>query len=230
MATGNQAESVTLEKGRQLIALPQNPATPLRNDMHERYAFERALGAGQREAVRRAGGKPESGSGTKWEQLPEVQSRIRYLRQLDDEMVAEKRRRLEERLWAMHDIDPGLLYETIEVDKTDKQGNPILGEDGEPLKKKVQRPRLLSDIPEDVRKCIEAITFDEKGRLTLRTYSALAASKELRALLGIGAPVRDGDSGYDRMSDAEIIQQLASQARELGIEIDLSYRFGDGRG
>ena len=27
------------------------------------------------------------------------------------------------------------------------------------------------------------------------------------------------------MSDAELIQQLADQAKELGIEIDLNYRF-----
>jgi hypothetical protein len=227
MANGNHSESATAEKCRSLIALPHDPATPLRSDLHEKYAFERALGCSQREAVRRAGGRPENGSGTKWESLPEVQKRIRYLRQLDDEMLAEKRKRIEERLWLIHDADPGLMYETIEVEKADKNGKPILGEDGQPLKKKVQRPRLLSDIPDDIRKCIEAITFDEKGRLTMRTYSALAASKELRALLGIGAPTRDGEAGFERLSDKEIISQLANQARELGIEIDLSYRFGD---
>jgi hypothetical protein len=32
------------------------------------------------------------------------------------------------------------------------------------------------------------------------------------------------DNGVQRLSDAELITQLANQAKELGIEIDLSYR------
>jgi hypothetical protein len=34
------------------------------------------------------------------------------------------------------------------------------------------------------------------------------------------------DNGVQRLSDAELITQLADQAKELGIEIDLSYRLG----
>jgi hypothetical protein len=33
-------------------------------------------------------------------------------------------------------------------------------------------------------------------------------------------------NGVQRLSDAELITQLANQAKELGIEIDLSYRLG----
>jgi hypothetical protein len=51
----------------------------------------------------------------------------------------------------------------------------------------------------------------------------LQASKELRAMLNIGGPERESD--ISRLSDAELIQQLADQAKELGIEIDLNYRF-----
>ena len=31
---------------------------------------------------------------------------------------------------------------------------------------------------------------------------------------------------FSRLSDAELIQQLADQAKQLGVKIDLSYDFG----
>jgi hypothetical protein len=34
------------------------------------------------------------------------------------------------------------------------------------------------------------------------------------------------ENGVQRLSDAELITQLANQAKELGIVIDLSYRLG----
>ena len=55
------------------------------------------------------------------------------------------------------------------------------------------------------------------------THSKLQASKELRAMLNIGAKEQAPD--ITKLSDAELIQQLADQAKELGIEIDLNYRF-----
>jgi hypothetical protein len=36
-----------------------------------------------------------------------------------------------------------------------------------------------------------------------------------------------GVEGLQRLSDSELITQLANQAKELGIEIDLSCRLGD---
>jgi len=73
---------------------------------------------------------------------------------------------------------------------------------------------LISELSPDIAKLIEDVTADSKGRLIPRLYSKLQASKELRAMLNIS-----------RLSDAELIQQLADQAKELGIEIDLNYRF-----
>ena len=43
-------------------------------------------------------------------------------------------------------------------------------------------------------------------------------------MLNIGAKERE-TSDLSRLSDAELIQQLADQAKELGIEIDLNYSF-----
>ncbi len=64
------------------------------------YAFERSLGIPPAEACRRAGGKVENGQATKWERAPSVQRWISYYRSLGqtEEMLAEKRARIEERL------------------------------------------------------------------------------------------------------------------------------------
>ena len=35
----------------------------------------------------------------------------------------------------------------------------------------------------------------------------------------------DGRQDVSRLSDAELVAQLADQAKQLGIEIDLNYRF-----
>jgi hypothetical protein len=73
-------------------------------------------------------------------------------------------------------------------------------------------------------KLIEDVTIDSRGRLIPKIYTKLQAGKELRAMLNIGAKERE-TSDVSRLSDTELIQQLADQARELGIEIDLNYTF-----
>ena len=92
------------------------------------------------------------------------------------------------------------------------------------LKVKKERPRLLSDLPPDIARLVEDVTIDSKGRLIPKLYSKLQASKELRAMLNIGRP-EERATDLSRLSDAELVAQLADQAKELGIEIDLNYRF-----
>ena len=121
-------------------------------------------------------------------------------------MIAEKRRRIEEQLWAIHEADFGDYFETHEIDG-----------------KTIERPKRLADLPAEIRKNIEKITIDGKGRALPQLYSKLAASQELRKMLSIGRT--DGRSDVSRLSDAELIQQLADQAKELGIEINLNYSF-----
>jgi len=60
-----------------------------------------------------------------------------------------------------------------------------------------------------------------------KLYSKLQASKELRAMLNIDGQKNRPETDVSRLSDAELIQQLADQAKELGIEIDLNYRFAE---
>lgn len=68
--------------------------------MQKAYAFERSLGIPPAESCRRAGGKVENGQATKWETSRRVQAWIAYYRSLGqtEEMLAEKRARIEERL------------------------------------------------------------------------------------------------------------------------------------
>lgn len=84
----------------------QSPATTERQPPRDidakrkAYAFERSLGLPPAEACRRAGGNVDNGHATKWERAAAVQKWIAYYRSLGqtDEMLAEKRARIEERL------------------------------------------------------------------------------------------------------------------------------------
>ena len=84
-------------------------------------------------------------------------------------------------------------------------------------------PRPLTELDPETAKLIEDVTVDSKGRLIPKLYSKLQANKELRAMLNISAKQSAPD--VTQLSDAELIAQLAQQAKELGIEIDLNYSF-----
>jgi hypothetical protein len=43
---------------------------------------------------------------------PEIRDRIAYLTRQAEELIAEKRQRIEETLWAIHDADIGDFFET----------------------------------------------------------------------------------------------------------------------
>jgi hypothetical protein len=140
-------------------------------------------------------------------------------------LSGKKRRRIEGQLWAIHEADIGDFFETVVVAKSDKNGQLETDETGKMLTVKKQRPRLLSDLPQDVRKAIEYVQIDARGNVVPQLYSKLQANAELRKMLNIGGQKDRPETDVSRLSDAELIQQLADQAKELGIEIDLDYRF-----
>ena len=90
------------------------------------------------------------------------------------------------------------------------------------LEKRV-RPKLLTDLPPDLAKLIEEVRVDNHGRLIPKLYSKERANKELRNMLNLNAKSDAAD--VTKLSDQELLQTLAQQARELGIEIDLNYSF-----
>jgi hypothetical protein len=157
------------------------------------------------------------------ERRREIKDRIAYLSRQEEDLIALKRRRLEEALWSVHEADIGDLFETYDVIETDKDGHIQSDANGNIATQQKQRPKLLSDLPPEIRRNIEKITLDAKGRAVPRLYSKLAASQELRRMLNIGRPSESSD--LSKLSDAELIAQLAQQAKELGIEIDLNYSF-----
>jgi hypothetical protein len=112
------------------------------------------------------------------------------------------------------------FFETYEVTDTSKDRS----ETGATPTVKKQRPRLLSDLPDEIAKLIENVDVDAKGDVIPRLYSKLQAIAELRKMLNIGRP-EERATDLSRLSDAELVAQLADQAKELGIEIDLNYRF-----
>jgi hypothetical protein len=156
------------------------------------------------------------------ERRPGVRERIEYLAHQEEELIAEKRQRIEEQLWAVLEANIQDLFEVYETEKTNRDGQLETDEAGNMLTVKKERPRLISELSPDIAKLIEDVTADSKGRLIPKLYSKLQASRELRAMLNIGRPERESD--ISRLSNAELIQQLADQAKELGIEIDLNYQ------
>ena len=142
------------------------------------------------------------------ERRPGIRERIEYLSHQAEELIAEKRRRIEEALWSMHEADIGHYFETVDIDG-----------------KTIERPKRLSDLPPEISKNIEKITMVANGRLVPQLYSKLQASQELRKMLNIGGQKDRPETDVSRLSDAELIQQLADQAKELGIEINLNYSF-----
>jgi len=125
----------------------------------------------------------------------------------------------------MHEADIGEFFETYETAKTDKNGNIETDENGKMLTVERERPRRLSNIPAEMRRNIEKVVIDSRGNAVPQLYSKLAASQELRKMLNIGGQKDRPETDVSRLSDAELIQQLADQAKELGIEIDLNYSF-----
>jgi hypothetical protein len=182
------------------------------------------------DAYRQAGYKSESdhdaaGNASRLLRRQDVQDRIAYWTRQEEEILQAKRRRLEEFLWTIHEANVKQMWEMVEVEKRDHKGNPIINPDGSVVMKWVQRPRSIHEMPEDVQRAVESISINDAGFVIPKPYSKLQANAELRKLLGIGTVQRD-DGELSRLSDQELVAQLANQARELGIEVDLTYRFG----
>jgi hypothetical protein len=162
---------------------------------------------------------------TRLERRQDVRDRIAFLVRQEEEVLAEKHKRIEEMLWTIHEADIGDLWETYEAAKVGKDGNAETDEPGHMLTLRKQRPRLLSDLPPDLRKAIEHVQLDAKGNVVPQLYSKLQANQELRKMLNIGGQKAREQTDVSKLSDAELISQLAEQAKELGIHIDLNYNF-----
>jgi hypothetical protein len=126
-------------------------------------------------------------------------------------------------LWAIAGANLADYFEPYDAVKRDHTGQPERTDEGALSTETRVRPKLLTDLPADLAKLIEDVQVDNRGRLIPRLYSKERANKELRAMLNLSAKSEAPD--VTKLSDAELIQRLADQAKELGIEIDLNYTF-----
>jgi len=219
------------------LALPSLGSRALKNSKQEKYCRLRAALQPRAQAYREAGWNDRSDAGAyshacRLEHRPGVRDRIAYLSRQNEELIAVKRERIEAQLWAIAEGNIQDFFEPHEVIQRDHTGQPIT----EPKRNEItgemetalstetrMRPKLLADLSPELAALIEDITIDSRGRLIPKLYSKLQANKELRNMLNISA--KEAPPDVTQLSDAELIQQLADQAKELGIEIDLNYRF-----
>ena len=199
-----------------VLAIASPGSRALKNANYEKYCRLRASALPRIQAYREVGWQSKRDevayiNACRLERRPEIQDRIAWLARQEEDLIAEKRRRIEEQLWAIHEADIGDYFESHEVDG-----------------KVIERPRRLAGLPAEIRKNIEKITIDGSGRAVPQLYSKLQASQELRKMLNIGGQTDRPETDGSRLSDAELIRQLTDQAKQLGIEIDLNYRFAEG--
>jgi type II secretory pathway component GspD/PulD (secretin) len=201
---------------------------PLGKRAQERYARARSLLLPKLDAYCQAYGLDRAemtveqlhcarGNASRLEARRAVAQRIAYLSRQDEAALADKRRRLEEFLWLVHEANPAELWEIAERVKTDEDGNEILDDDGKPVVVRYQRARFLAELPEDVARIVEGVQITESGKIVTKTYSKMQANQELRKLLGIGAVSAATGDDVGELSTTQIVAELNA----LGVEVKI---------
>src|SRR5437762_10012458 len=99
-----------------LPALPSPGSPELKNPKYEKYCRLRASLQPRVQAYREAGWETSDDAAAysnacRLERRSGVRERIEYLSHQAEELIAEKRRRIEETLWSMHEADIGDYFE-----------------------------------------------------------------------------------------------------------------------
>jgi hypothetical protein len=137
------------------LAIASDGSKPLQNNTHERYARFRAAALPRIVAFRKAGNTAKKdrnadANSFRLEKKPGVRERIDYLVRQAEDRIIEKRQRIEERLWAIHEGNVQDLFEVAERAKTNKAGEIETDENGRVLTVREERPRLISDLAPEV--------------------------------------------------------------------------------
>jgi len=219
----------------EVLAIASPGSRALKNAKYEKYCRLRASAQPRIPAYREAGWETSDDNNAysnacRLERRQQIRDRVAYLTRQAEELIAEKRQRIEERLWAIHEANIQDFFTTEDqINPTETTNDPAeIANNPDQQKVAVsprarERPRRLTELAPETAKLIEDVTVDRRGRLIPRLYSKMAASKELRNMLNLSARADAAD--VTRLSDQELLQTLAQQARELGIEIDLNYTF-----
>jgi hypothetical protein len=220
-----------------VLAIASPGSRALKNAKYERYCRLRASAQPRIAAYHEAGWETSNdddvySNACRLERRPEIRDRIAWLTRQEEDLIVEKRQRIEEQLWAIAQGNIQDFFETHETVQRDHTGQPltetkrneITGETETALSlEKRVRPKLLTDLSPEAAKLIEEVRPDGRGRLIPKLYSKHQANKELRAMLNLGA--KSDASDVSKLSDQELISTLAQQAKELGIDIKLDYTF-----
>jgi hypothetical protein len=132
-----------------LLAIASPGSRALKNAKYEKYCRLRASAQPRLPAYREAGWETSDdenaySNACRLERRAGVRQRIEYLSRQDEELIAEKRRRIEETLWAIHEANIQDLFEVAERAKTNKDGNIETDENGRTLTVREDRPRLIN--------------------------------------------------------------------------------------
>jgi hypothetical protein len=217
-----------------VLAIASPGSSALKNAKYERYCRLRASAQSRIASYREAGWETSNdhdvyANACRVERRPRVRDRIAYLTRQAEELIAEKRQRIEEQLWAICGGNIQDFFTTeVDLNPTETNNPAEIANNSDQRKVGVSPrarvvPRPLTELDPETAKLIEDVTIDSKGRAIQKLYSKLQANKELRAMLNLSAKQSAPD--VTQLSDEELIAQLARQARELGIEIDLNYSF-----
>jgi Terminase small subunit len=199
---------------RALRAIASPGSQPHKIAKYEKYCRLRAAAVPQAQAYREAGWNTRdyadaASHACRLERRPGVKDRIAYLSRDAEGLIAAKRQRLESHLWEICEGDIGDFFETVEVAKSGKDGKLATDETGRMATVRKQRPRLINDLPPEHRKLIEDVTVDRNGNFVPKLYSRAEANRELRKMHNIGSQTDRPDSDVSRLSDVELLQQLA---------------------
>jgi hypothetical protein len=211
------------------LSNPETPlfppgALPLRKPAHEIFARERALMLSPLQAARKAGFTTMSpGNAAKLDRKRKIRDRVAYLSHQEEDVLRDKRARLESFLWVALEADPCDFFEDAEEPIVDEEGKPVLDAAGNPCIYRFQRLRPFSEIDPELRRLIEGLTYTEKGKPNLKTVPKLQANIELRRMLGIDAPPRgklDVDHSGAVTLEMLIKMSMAEREKPQGTLID----------
>src|SRR5215467_4233768 len=135
-----------------VLAIVLPGSQPLKNAKYEKYCRLRASAQPRIQAYRESGwGSRENDvayiNACRLERRSDIRDRIAYLTRQEEDLIAEKRQRLEKQLWAISTANVQDYFEQYDEPVPDKQGNEIIEEGGSPKRRKRERPRLLTDLP-----------------------------------------------------------------------------------
>src|SRR6516165_7201354 len=112
------------------LAIASLGSRPLKNAKYERYCRLRASAQPRINAYREVGWETSDddnaySNACRLERRREINDRIAYLTRQAEDRITEKRARIEERLWAIHEADLADYFETYQAIERDHNGRPV---------------------------------------------------------------------------------------------------------